>query len=226
MFCTNCGNKLNDGDKFCSKCGHAIKSKVIKEEVIKKDDVKEKNVRKENIKKKATKMKKVDISDCIMIVFLLIVSIVIVLMVYDKNIITQFFGKEPTTIESSNEENNNLSLDTVKVGVRYKSVNELDEASNRIASVAWSRVKEIYPNAVHTTIYFIDKDDYGRYVVGFDILKDSSSETTSGINVVVYVEDINDWNKIRYYKNVANAYAGQLESNYDWGKPVDSDSLD
>ena len=25
-YCTNCGNKMNPSDKFCSKCGHRVEA--------------------------------------------------------------------------------------------------------------------------------------------------------------------------------------------------------
>ena len=29
MFCKNCGNKLNDNDKFCIKCGNEVQTNII-----------------------------------------------------------------------------------------------------------------------------------------------------------------------------------------------------
>jgi len=31
-YCTNCGNKMRDEDKFCSKCGHPANNSVKEEE--------------------------------------------------------------------------------------------------------------------------------------------------------------------------------------------------
>lgn len=29
MFCENCGNKMNEGDLFCSECGHKVLTKNV-----------------------------------------------------------------------------------------------------------------------------------------------------------------------------------------------------
>ncbi len=54
MFCPNCGNKVNEGNKFCTVCGHKLESNVDKKEdkpvnnSPKESEVKNNNLTKEN----------------------------------------------------------------------------------------------------------------------------------------------------------------------------------
>ena len=52
MFCKYCGNRLDDGDRFCGACGHPVDEKPVQEaapeKVYKKQEDEAPKIRKRN----------------------------------------------------------------------------------------------------------------------------------------------------------------------------------
>jgi len=122
--------------------------------------------------------------------------------------------------DTSNEAISNtseLSLDDVQSNVTFYSFKNMNEATKRVFMAGWlyitERSYEGYPNAVLNQAWIIQQDGYGRFGINYSFLKSpNSSDGTEVETVYVWVEDINDWEKIGYYY-----YYGQ---DIGWGTPM------
>ena len=82
-------------------------------------------------------------------------------------------------------------------------------------------IKEYYPNAILNKFTIYDKDNYGRYIVGINFTKSSTSESSTYNWCCVWVKDINDSNKIGYWKtNPMGVSYIYNDSSYGWGAPL------
>lgn len=191
MYCRNCGNEIKETEQFCGKCGTPVGGG----------------------KGKNTKSKKV-----IIIAIICILAVIVVAFLLTKN----NKDAEPkninsnTLIETEEEKQSAssiLTLDDVELGT-YTSLEQMNEATQRVAGIGWTyitgRTYKPYPNAKWTKVIIANKDDYGRFLVNYTFMKSVySSEAAETESIYVWVEDINDFNKMGYY----------FFKPSDWGKP-------
>lgn len=128
---------------------------------------------------------------------------------------------------TSNKENTKLNLENIELKTWYNAnSSNVDGATLRLFNVVWNEIiKEYYSNAVLSKYTIYDKDDYGRYIVGVAFTKSSVSENLTYNWCCTWVKDINNLNKIGYWKTNPTAVSYIYNnSTYSWGTPL-PDSL-
>lgn len=207
--CKNCGNEIQEGEKFCGKCGNKITTTNDLERF--------------NLKNKTS----------LIFIVVFIVIMVIVVVINNNRLDTAIEQAKSNSISkssssSSNISNNNkrdekLNLENIKLQTWYNSNDtNIDGATLRLFNVAWQGIiKEYYPNAILNKFTIYDKDNYGRYIVGINFTKSSTSESSTYNWCCVWVKDINDLNKIGYWKtNPMGVSYIYNDSSYGWGTPL------
>ncbi len=207
--CSNCGNQIKEGEQFCGKCGNKITHAN--------------NLKKFNFKNKSGLI--------FLVVFIVIMGIVIVInnnkldtaIEQAKSNSTYKNSSSSTNTSNNNKKNENLNLENIKLQTWYNANDtNIDGATLRLFNVAWQGIiKEYYPNAILNKFTIYDKDNYGRYIVGINFTKSSTSESSTYNWCCVWVKDINDLNKIGYWKtNPMGVSYIYNDSSYGWGTPL------
>lgn len=201
MLCKKCGNEIKEEESFCSKCGKRIKPKGDK---------------------KSKKLLYIILG----IIILVIVGAVGIVLVTDRN--TDTTDNTITNTDISHDTNNNssnteqtttiekLNLKDVQIGKEFKSINEMNEVSQKIVSCAWQRIKREHPNANWNYIEITKEDGCGRFVVFFDYVESSISESATMDNIIVWVKDIEN-NNMGYYTSEDHMYVLLKQ----WGTPLE-----
>lgn len=220
MKCNKCGNEIKEEEQFCGKCGNKI-----------------------NPTNNSGKLKNKS-SLLVLLIVIIFVVIVIGVMIYNNSQVNRSLeqaktnpkyidssSKVPSEYNSNNTLNNTskdekLSLENIKLQNWYNANDtNIDEATLKLFNLAWQGViKEYYPNAVLNKFTIYDKDNYGRYIVGIDFVKSSISEGSTYNWCCVWVKDINDANKMGYWKtNPKGVSYIYNDSSYGWGTPLPDD---
>jgi hypothetical protein len=198
MFCSKCGKEIEKDMQFCNNCGNKV-------------DISSSTKKSNSSVKKIVKIE--------LIVFLLFILFIAVMIAFSSSANRKNISKENLSSNSSIETeekqstSNILTLDDVKLDT-YTSINQMNEATKRVASVGWEYITErpyqAYPNAKWVSIRILRTDNYGRFVIDYSYLTSQySSDATRTETIYIWVKDINSNNMGYYYSRPS-----------DWGKPL------
>lgn len=209
MFCSNCGNQIQEGENFCGKCGKKVNEKETKSSVN------------NNRKTIEIKLNILVIFACVLIATFLIMLLVVYNETNNQNSEVSNginnINSEISSEYSNNTINKELSLNDVQINQEFINSNNMNEATMKVASCAMEYIKLSAPNAMWSKINISQKDDYGRFWVVVNYVKSSSSENVSFAGVMVWIKDINN-NNMGYY------YTGSpLAKSNGWGTPLPDD---
>lgn len=198
MFCSKCGKEIEKDMQFCNNCGNKV-------------DISSSTKKSNSSVKKIVKIE--------LIIFLLFILFIAVMIAFSSSANRKNISKENLSSNSSIETeekqstSNILTLDDVKLDT-YTSINQMNEATKRVASVGWEYITErpyqAYPNAKWVSIRILRTDNYGRFVIDYSYLTSQySSDATRTETIYIWVKDINSNNMGYYYSRPS-----------DWGKPL------
>lgn len=209
MFCSKCGKEIEKDMQFCIHCGNKVDLSS-------------------STKKSNSRAKKIVKVALFSILSIILLSVIITIINISNSPL------EKATIDPKENINSNssieieiekekekekqstskvLTLNDVKLDT-YTSINQMNEATKRVASVGWEYITErpyqAYPNAKWVNIRILRTDNYGRFVIDYSYLTSQySSDATRTETIYIWVKDINSNNMGYYYSRPS-----------DWGKPL------
>ena len=198
MICKKCGNEINDGEKYCCKCGTKIQSNS------------------EPIKIKF----RYAIYTVVGIIIAILIITVIGMINHNNsqvNVNTNINNKTNSYNSTQyNTARENLSIENVEVGENFTSSN-CNDSTDVVFSFAWSKIKETFPNAKWNSMEVIDADGYGRFITMVNYVRTPNSELADTTYVYIMITDMSEkkgiclvWGPDYYnFKNL-----------YNWGTPL------